>query len=68
MINNLMNFAPYNYRTTSDTTGCPSGFVGKFLFDARLVLKSRMQPVSSLDVRAMELTNGNLVNKTPLAA
>jgi hypothetical protein len=61
VINDLVNFTPDNYRTTSNTAGCPSGFAAKFLFDALLVLNSGTQPVSSLDVKVTELSNGNLV-------
>jgi hypothetical protein len=61
VINDLVNFTPDNYRTTSDTAGCPSGFAAKFLFDALLVLKNGTQPVSSLDIKVTELSNGNLV-------
>ena len=61
VINDLANFTPDNYRITSNTAGCPSGFAAKFLFDALLVLNSGTQPVSSLDVKVTELSNGNLV-------
>ena len=61
LINVLMSFTPSNLRTTRDTSGCPDGFAGKFLFDALLVLNSGAQPVSSLDVRVAELGNGNLL-------
>src|SRR4029077_15053492 len=38
VVNNLVSFAPIeaSFRTTFNPAGCPSGFVGKFIFDARL--------------------------------
>lgn len=53
-----------SYKTLSDTTGCPSGFVGKFSFDARLTNKSdnpSHPSLSDLIVEVKTLTNGNLL-------
>jgi hypothetical protein len=38
LVNSLVRFEPLRdtFRTISDVTGCPAGFVGKFLFEAQL--------------------------------
>ena len=65
MVPNLNNFVtfdpdPSTYRTTSDTTGCPAGCVGKFSFDANLANISD-SVLSNLLVEVNELTNDNLL-------
>jgi hypothetical protein len=45
----------------SDTTGCPSGFVGECSITARLTDKSTSPPLSDLLIRVITLTNGNLL-------
>ncbi len=62
-INDLVTFVPRTstYRTISNTAGCPSGFLGKFSFDARLTNKTSTPPLSDLVVQVKTLTNGNLL-------
>jgi serine protease len=62
VVNNLVSFAPIeaSFKTTFNTAGCPSGFVGKFIFDARLTNKNN-SPVSALMATVTALTNGNLL-------
>ena len=64
IINDLVTFEPIKstYQTTSDTTGCPEGFVGKFSFDARLTNKNSSSPISNLIIKVKTLTNGNLLH------
>ncbi|MGE0469387.1 MAG: hypothetical protein AB7L09_10130 [Nitrospira sp.] len=63
LVNDLVTFEPLasTYRTTSDSTGCPSGFVGKFGFDARLTNENSSPPLSDLAVKVKTLSNGNLL-------
>ena len=58
-----MTFTPLSstYRTATDTTGCPAGYVGKFTFTAQLTNKSDSPAVPGLDVFVQTLTNGNLL-------
>ena len=62
VVNNLVSFAPIeaSFKTIFNTAGCPSGFVGKFIFDARLTNKNN-SPVSALMATVTALTNGNLL-------
>jgi hypothetical protein len=64
IVNDLVTFVPLapTYRTTADPTGCPSGFVGKFSFDAQLTSKNSSPPLSDLAVQVKTLTNGNLLH------
>jgi len=64
IINDLVLFEPIKstYTTTSDTIGCPPGFVGKFSFDAKLTNKGSSPPLSNLVVQVKKLTNGNLLH------
>lgn len=64
VVNNLVTFVPITstYKTTSDTTGCPPGFVGKFSFDARLTNKNGSPSISNLVIKVNTLTNGNLLH------
>ena len=63
VVNNLVSFAPIeaSFKTTFNTAGCPPGFVGKFIFDARLTNKDNSPPVSALMASVAVLTNGNLL-------
>jgi len=62
LINDLVSFEPLNstFQTTTNTSGCPAGFVGKFNFDARLSNNSSPS-LSKLVVKVATLTNGNLL-------
>jgi len=64
IVNDHVTFEPLasTYRTTADPTGCPSGFVGKFGFDARLTNKNGSPPLSDLAVKVTSLSNGNLLH------
>ena len=48
------------FQTTTDPTGCPAGFVGKFSFEARLTNISS-QALADLEVEVTTLTGGNLL-------
>jgi hypothetical protein len=48
-------------KTTSDTSGCPSGFIGKFSFTATLAAKQGSPPISNLVTSVNRLTNNNLL-------
>jgi len=48
------------YHQTSDTTGCPDGFVGKFSFDVEIKNTSNEQ-LSDLEIKIIELTGGNVL-------
>jgi serine protease len=63
VVNNLVSFAPIeaSFKTTFNAAGCPSGFVRKFIFDARLTNKDNSPPVSALMASVAALTNGNLL-------
>jgi hypothetical protein len=62
IVNDLVSFNPIKstFKTTSDTSSCPSGFVGKFSFEARLTNTST-NSLSALVVEVEVLTNGNLL-------
>jgi hypothetical protein len=62
-INDKVSFEPIasTFRTTSNTNGCPSGFVGKLSFNARLTDKNTSPPLSSLIIQVANITNGNLL-------
>jgi hypothetical protein len=59
----LLGFVPerQSYRTSADTTGCPSGSVGTFSFTATIGAKKGSPPLSSLVVKVAQLSNGNLL-------
>jgi len=61
MVNDLVTFDPdpSTYDFTPDTTGCPTGFAGKFSFDATLTNISAKK-LSKMSVQIDELTNDNL--------
>ena len=63
LVNDLVTLVPVlsTYRTTDDPTGCPSGFVGTFSFDAWLTNKTSSPPLSDLAVQVKTLSNGNLL-------
>ena len=62
IINNLVTFAPLNttFTYTSNTSGCPAGYVGKYSFTARLTNTSS-NLLSGLAVKVATLTNNNLL-------
>ena len=66
IINDLVTFEPLapTYRTTTNPTGCPAGFVGTFSFDARLTAKDSRgsHDHSDLAVKVTTLSNGNLLH------
>ena len=45
----------------NDTAGCPTGFVGKFSFEARLTNTTKSVTLSDLTLRVSTLTNGNFL-------
>jgi len=65
IINDNVTFEPLasTYRTTTNPTGCPAGFVGTFSFDAELTAKDRRgsSAHSDLAVKVATLSNGNLL-------
>src|SRR5262249_7261403 len=62
-VDKLLTFvpAPSSFKTVTDTTGCPAGFVGKFSFDATLTSLAGNPPLSNLMLKVLTLTNGNLL-------
>ena len=62
ILNNFVTFKPAvsSYQFISDTRGCPSGFVGKFYFDATMTNIAEKE-FSDLFVEVYELTNNNLL-------
>lgn len=62
IVNNLVTFAPISstYQYTSNTTGCPTGYVGKYSFKAKLTNTSS-NLLSNLAVKVTTLTNNNLL-------
>ncbi|HWP93166.1 MAG TPA: right-handed parallel beta-helix repeat-containing protein [Thermodesulfobacteriota bacterium] len=63
IVNNLVTFEPIKstFKTTSDTTDCPPGFVGKFMFDAMLTNTSSERLSDLMLVEVKILTNDNLL-------
>jgi hypothetical protein len=63
LVNDWVNLVTLSstFRTVTDTTGCPAGFVGKFTFTARLTDKLTSPPLTSLGVRVNTLTNDNVL-------
>jgi hypothetical protein len=61
-VNNLVTFEPdpSTFEFIPDPVGCPSGFVGKFVFDAALSNISE-KGLANLLVEVFELTNENLL-------
>jgi hypothetical protein len=62
VVNDLVTFnrREDTFQTTTDPTGCPAGFVGKFSFEARLTNISS-QALVDLEVEVTTLTGGNLL-------
>ena len=62
IVNNLVTFEPISstYNTSSDTTGYPEEFVGKFSFEARLE-NTGSSTISCIEIEVMTLTNGNML-------
>jgi YVTN family beta-propeller protein len=62
IVNDLVAFEPLpsTYRFTTDITGCPTGFVGTFSFEAMLTNISA-SALSNLLVEVTTLTDGNLL-------
>jgi hypothetical protein len=62
LLNGNVTFEPHpaTYLFTQDTSGCPTGFVGKFGFAAQLTNVSRLK-LFGLKVQVAELSNGNLL-------
>jgi len=65
IVNDRMTFEPIEstFNTTTNASGCPSGFVSVFSFDARLTNISD-SAVSDLVVQVKTLTNGNLLQNS----
>ena len=61
-VNDQVTFVPdaSTYTFTTDNTGCPEGFVGKFYFDSHLTNISNKE-LRNLFVDVDELTNDNLL-------
>src|SRR5579884_870847 len=62
-VDNLVTFNPNSSgcESTSDTTGCPSEFVGKCTITASLTDKRDSPSLSNLLIQVSALTNGNLL-------
>ena len=62
LVNDLVSFEPIasSFTTSSDTSGCPSGFIGKFGFDAKLTNLSG-SVFTSIVTQAATLTGDNLL-------
>ena len=62
-VNSNVTFTPLasTYRTSTNTTGCPPGFVGKFTFTALLTNKPDSPAMPGVTVRVQTLTNGNVL-------
>ena len=62
-VNSNVTFTPLasTYRTSTNTTGCPAGFAGKFTFTAALTNKPNSAAMPGVTVRVMTLTNGNVL-------
>jgi hypothetical protein len=62
IVNDFVAFEPIpsTYRFTTDTTGCPVAFVGRFSFDATLTNISDSN-LENLQIAVAELTDGNLL-------
>jgi len=63
VLNSMVSFVPIgsSYSTTSSTTGCPTGYVGKFSFNARLTNSYTSPALSALMAKVNVLSNGNLL-------
>ena len=65
-VNDLVSFIANSstYEFTSDTSGCPAGFAGKFSFQTMLIGKSTSPSLTGLILEVATLTNGNLLLNT----
>ena len=63
VVNNRVSLLPIvsTFKTTADTSGCPAGFLGKFIFSATLAHDSSSSPLANLMAQVKTLTNGNLL-------
>jgi hypothetical protein len=63
IINRFVSFVPNSstFNTTTDASGCPGGFVGKFNFSATLTNESPSPSLSHVIAKVTTLTNGNLL-------
>jgi hypothetical protein len=63
VVNSLVSFValPATFSTTTDTTGCPLGFAGKFFFQAQLTNLAGSPSFVALKDAVVHLSNGNLV-------
>lgn len=61
--NDLTTFEPIKstFRTSTNTTGCPSGFRGKFTFLGKVINNTSDSALSDLRVEVERLTRGNLL-------
>jgi hypothetical protein len=62
-VNDLVAFVPISssFDATTNTSGCPAGFVGKFSFNARLTDPNTSPALSDLLGKVTTLTNNNLL-------
>jgi hypothetical protein len=63
VVNSQVSFVAQSttFSTTTDTTGCPGGVVGKFFFQATLTNLAGNPPLAALKDEVVELTNSNQV-------
>ena len=63
VVNNRVSLVPIvsTFQTSTDTTGCPAGFLGKFGFGATLTHNSSSFSLANLMAQVKTLTNGNLL-------
>ena len=60
IVNNFISFIPNTSTFETNSSGCPTGFSGKFSFNARLTNEGNSS-LSHLIVKTIELTNGDLL-------
>jgi hypothetical protein len=63
VVNSQLSFValPETFSTSTDATGCPGGFAGRFFFQAMLTNLDGSPPLAALKDQVAELSNGNLV-------
>lgn len=63
VVNNTVSLVAITstFKMTTDTSGCPAGFVGKFDFSAVLTHQGSGPPLANLMSQVKTLTNGNLL-------
>lgn len=61
-VNDLTTFEPVKstFRTSTNTTGCPPRFRGKFTFSGKVINNTSDSSLSGLKVEVENLTGGNL--------